>query len=66
MATSRRRLSPVTKAALQPELVEYARTVIGAEAAAVLQVAGRLNGEFARAAELVLACPGRVVVTGMG
>jgi len=66
MATSRRRLSSVTKATPQQELVEYARTVIRAEAEAVLQVAGRLNGEFARAAELVLACRGRVVVTGMG
>ena len=66
MATSRRRLTAVTKAAPRQDLVEYAREVIRAEAEAVSQVAGRLNGEFARAAELVLACRGRVVVTGMG
>jgi len=46
--------------------VDYAREVIRAEAEAVAQLAGRLNGAFARAAEMVLACPGRVVVTGMG
>src|SRR5919204_165386 len=32
----------------------------------VPQPAGRLNGAFARAVEMVLACQGRVVVTGMG
>jgi arabinose-5-phosphate isomerase len=66
MATSRRRLTAVSKAALKQDFVDYAREVIRAEAEAVSQVAGRLNGAFARAAEMVLACPGRVVVTGMG
>ena len=66
MATSRRRLTSVTKAPPSQNLVEYAREVIRAEAEAVLQVAGRLNGSFARACEMMLACPGRVVVTGMG
>ena len=66
MATSRRRLSSVTKAAPKQDLVDYAREVIRAEAEAVSQLAGRLNGAFARAAEMVLACSGRVVVTGMG
>src|SRR5438270_12484129 len=66
MATSRRRLQSVAKPAPKPDLVEYARDVIRTEAEAVAQLAGRLNGAFARAAEMVLACPGRVVVTGMG
>src|SRR5216117_3035316 len=66
MATSRRRLSSVTKAAPRQDLVDYAREVIRAEAEAVAQLVGRLNGSFSRAAEMVLACPGRVVVTGMG
>ncbi len=66
MATSRRRLTSVSKAAPKQDLVDYAREVIRAEAEAVAQLAGRLNGAFARAAEMVLACPGRVVVTGMG
>jgi arabinose-5-phosphate isomerase len=66
MATSRRRLTSVSKAAPKQDLVDYAREVIRAEAEAVAQLAGRLNGAFQRAAEMVLACPGRVVVTGMG
>src|SRR5438552_6089465 len=66
MATSRRRLSTVAKASPRQDLVDYAREVIRAEAEAVSQVAGRLNGSFSRAAEMVLACTGRVVVTGMG
>ena len=64
MATSRRRLQSVAKPAPKPDLVEYARDVIRTEAEAVAQLAGRLNGAFARAAEMVLACSGRVVVTG--
>jgi arabinose-5-phosphate isomerase len=66
MSTSRRRLTAVSKAAPKQDLVDYAREVIRAEAEAVAQLAGRLNGAFQRAAEMVLACPGRVVVTGMG
>src|SRR5881392_2883204 len=66
MATSRRRLSTVAKASPRQDLVDYAREVIRAEAEAVSQVAGRLNGSFSRAVEMVLACSGRVVVTGMG
>ena len=48
------------------EVMRHAREVIRAEAEAVAQLAGRLNGTFSRAVEMVLACPGRVVVTGMG
>lgn len=64
MAT-RRRLSSVPKTAPKHD-VEHAREVIRAEAEALAQLAGRLNGTFSRAVEMVLACPGRVVVTGMG
>jgi arabinose-5-phosphate isomerase len=63
---NRRRLSSVPKTAPSQELVEYAREVIRAEAEAVAQLAPRLNGGFARVVEMVLACTGRVVVTGMG
>src|SRR6202165_3011544 len=65
MAT-RRRLTSVSKAPLKQDIVDYAREVIRAEADAVAQLGARLNGAFARAVEMVLACPGRVVVTGMG
>src|SRR5258708_38803023 len=64
MAT-RRRLSSVPRTAPKQD-VDHAREVIRAEADAVAQLAGRLNGTFTRAVEMVLACPGRVVVTGMG
>src|SRR6266849_6769077 len=66
MATSRRRLTSVARPAPKQDIVDYAREVVRAEAAAVAQLAGRLNGGFARAVEMVLACQGRVVVTGMG
>ncbi|TMA29090.1 MAG: KpsF/GutQ family sugar-phosphate isomerase [Deltaproteobacteria bacterium] len=64
MATSRRRLQSVAHP--KQDIVGYAREVVRAEAAAVAQLVGRLNGTFARAVEMVLACQGRVVVTGMG
>jgi len=64
--TTRRRLSSVPKPPAKQDIVEYARAVIRAEAEAVAQLGPRLNGGFARAVEMVLACPGRVVVTGMG
>src|SRR5919206_2938287 len=54
-ATARRR---------ERELVEYGRTVAAAEAAAISRL--RLGSSFAAAVEWVLACKGRVVVTGMG
>jgi arabinose-5-phosphate isomerase len=63
---TRRRLSSVPKPPAKQDIVEYAREVIRAEAEAVAQLGARLNGGFARAVEMVLACPGRVVVTGMG
>jgi arabinose-5-phosphate isomerase len=65
MAT-RRRLTSLPKTPLKQDIVDYAREVIRAEADAVAQLGARLNGAFARAVEMVLACPGRVVVTGMG
>src|SRR5213076_1032246 len=65
MAT-RRRLSSVPKTPPKQDIVDYAREVIRAEAEALAQLPARLNGAFARAVEMVLACPGRVVVSGMG
>jgi arabinose-5-phosphate isomerase len=43
-----------------------ARKTFEIEAAAVLGLAGRVGAEFAQAVQLMLACPGRVVVMGMG
>src|SRR5262249_31577198 len=46
--------------------LEYARQIIRAEAAALEQVAGRLDESFLQAIDLLFRCPGRVAVTGTG
>ena len=47
-------------------LVERAREVLHTEAAAVEALVGRIGEDFVRACELILACKGRVVVSGIG
>ncbi|MDA3919214.1 MAG: KpsF/GutQ family sugar-phosphate isomerase [Salinisphaera sp.] len=47
-------------------LLATARRVIGIEAAAAAALESRIDGNFSRAAEFMLGCVGRVVVTGMG
>jgi len=47
-------------------LVAQAREVLRIEAEAVARLAERVGEPFARACALILACPGRVVVSGMG
>jgi arabinose-5-phosphate isomerase len=46
--------------------LETAKRVLRIEAEAIQQLAARLDGSFERAVEVLLACKGRVVVTGMG
>ena len=48
------------------EIIEAARKVVQIEADAVEALAARLDDRFAKAVEMILACTGRVVVTGMG
>ncbi len=48
------------------ELVASARRVITIEAGAVAALEHRIDGAFSQAAEQILRCRGRVVVTGMG
>ena len=48
------------------QLIARGRRVLATEAAAVAALVDRLGEDFARACELLLACEGRVVVTGMG
>jgi arabinose-5-phosphate isomerase len=48
------------------QLTARGRRVLATEAAAVAALVDRLGEDFARACELLLACEGRVVVTGMG
>ncbi len=47
-------------------ILEEARRVIRAEADALLAMADRINGSFDQAVRIILECPGRVVVSGMG
>jgi arabinose-5-phosphate isomerase len=48
------------------QALESGRRVLEVEARAVRQLADRLDANFVRAAEIVLACKGRVVVSGIG
>ena len=48
------------------QTLELAREVLRIEAAAITQMAGRVDGNFALAVDLLLACSGRVVVSGIG
>ena len=48
------------------EIIESARKVMQIEADAVTALAARLDERFALAVEMLLACSGRVVVTGIG
>lgn len=49
-----------------PDIVGKARTVLLHEADEIRQLAGRIGSAFEAAVHLVLACRGRIVVTGMG
>src|SRR5437868_8292824 len=44
----------------------YARQIILGEAAALDQVAGRLDDSFSQAVNLLYGCPGRIAITGTG
>jgi arabinose-5-phosphate isomerase len=48
------------------ETLELARRVLETEAQAILGVIPQLNGDFDKAIDLLHACSGRVVTTGMG
>ena len=48
------------------DYLNSAKRTISIESAAVAALTDRIDAEFARACELLLACSGRVVVTGMG
>jgi len=48
------------------EMIDVARRVLRIEAQALSDLADRIDGDFSRAVEMLLACKGRVVITGMG
>ncbi|MDE2030625.1 MAG: KpsF/GutQ family sugar-phosphate isomerase [Alphaproteobacteria bacterium] len=50
----------------ETEILSAAAHVLTAEGDALKALAASLNGTFVRAAETLLACKGRVIVTGMG
>jgi arabinose-5-phosphate isomerase len=56
----------IDPADLATQALSSARRVLSIEAAAVNALAGRLDAQFARAVELILACHGRTVVSGIG
>jgi arabinose-5-phosphate isomerase len=47
-------------------MLENARKVLKLEAEAILELIPRINGQFSAAVDMILACPGRAVITGMG
>ena len=47
-------------------VIERARQVLDIESQAVAELASRVGDEFTRAAELVLACRGKIIITGIG
>src|SRR5256885_4709446 len=51
---------------LQSVWLAVARSAIEIEAASLVRAAARLDGELVQATELILAHPGKVVVTGIG
>ncbi len=51
---------------LHDEIIQEAKRVITLEARAVAMLEARINGNFARAVEMILNCKGRVIITGVG
>ncbi|MEG1159841.1 MAG: SIS domain-containing protein, partial [Acidaminococcaceae bacterium] len=47
-------------------MLELAREVLKMEAEAILELVPRIDEHFAAAVDMILACPGRTVITGMG
>jgi len=58
--------TPTPHAINDEALVHSARTVIATEAATIRALEPRIGPEFVEACRLIMACAGRVVVTGMG
>lgn len=57
---------PAEKSPPASPVLQSAREVFEAESRAIASLADRLDASFERAVELVIACRGRVVVSGMG
>ena len=59
-------LPPASTALNAHALVQSARAVISTEAGAIMALESRIGAGFVEACRLILACQGRVVVSGMG
>lgn len=59
-------MSQTGASGLPPRPIEMARRVLQIEAEAVAALGKRLDGDFLRAVEMILACHGRVIVCGIG
>ena len=59
-------MSQTGASGLPPRPIEMARRVLQIEAEAVAALGKRLDGDFLRAIEMILACHGRVIVCGIG
>ncbi|MFO0965665.1 MAG: KpsF/GutQ family sugar-phosphate isomerase [Gemmataceae bacterium] len=59
-------LPPLPSPPVDAERLDYAREILRVEAAALKQVAERLDQSFLDAVDLLYRCPGRVCVTGAG
>ena len=51
---------------MEDKMLEQAREVLRLEAEAVLEQVERIDEHFKAAVEMIMACHGRVVITGMG
>src|SRR5512135_1597416 len=60
------RRPPAVRRARDSDAVRHARHVLSIEAGAIAALADRLDARFERALDLLAACTGKVVVTGMG
>jgi len=50
----------------QQQTVDEGKKILRQEASAIEQIAERLDGSFAEAVELIFACAGKVIISGMG
>ena len=48
------------------QMLEQARNTLQMEADAILELVPRVDEHFSAAVAMILDCPGRVVITGMG
>lgn len=66
MSAKSRQSDPSETAGAVSTALDSARRVLAIESEAIAEASRRLGGGFERAVEIILACRGRIVVTGMG